>query len=328
MKIVVDAMGGDHAPHAVVEGVVMAVNDMDVDVVLIGIEEQIHDELQKHTYPKEKIEVIHAPEVVGMEEPAVTPLRKKRDSSIAKGIKLLQDPQYEAFISAGNTGAVVAASTITLGMLKGVERPGIGLVIPTLKKFSFIIDVGANADPKPNHLLQSALMAEVYTREILGIKNPSLGLLNIGEEASKGTDFSKETHRIMTERLPNFQGNIEASEIFTGKCDCIICDGFVGNVVIKVSESLMEASAELLRTEIKKSPLAMFGAMLMKSRLHHVKRYADYTEYGGAPLLGVNGIVMISHGRSSPKAIRNALRAAKREIDHKILNILLKEIGT
>ncbi len=327
MKIVVDAMGGDFAPQAVVEGVVMAVNDMDVDVVLVGIEDRIQEELDKHTYPREKIEVVHASEVVNMDEPAITPLRKKRDSSIAQGIKLLKDSQYDAFISAGNTGAVVAASTITLGMLKGVERPGIGLVIPTLKKFSFLIDVGANADPKPNHLFQSALMAEVYAREILGLDNPSVGLLNIGEEATKGTDFIKETHRLMTERLPNFQGNIEASEIFTGRCDCIIADGFVGNVVIKVSESLMEASAALLRREIKKSPVAMFGAALMKSRLQQIKRYADYTEYGGAPLLGVNGIVMISHGRSSPKAVRNAIRAAKREIDHNILNILLKEIG-
>jgi len=327
MKIVVDAMGGDHAPQAVVEGVVMAVNDMDADVVLIGIEDRVHDELQKHTYPRDKIEVIHAPEVVEMDEPAVTPLRRKRDSSIAQGVKLLHDSRYDAFISAGNTGAVVAASTITLGMLKGVERPGIGLVIPTLKKFSFLIDVGANADPKPNHLLQSALMAEVYAREILTIENPSVGLLNIGEEATKGTDFIKETHRIMTERLPNFQGNIEASEIFTGRCDCVICDGFVGNVVIKVAESLMESAAALLRSEIKKSPVAMLGATMMKSRLQNIKRYADYTEYGGAPLLGVNGIVMISHGRSSPKAIRNAIRAAKREIDHNILNILLNEIG-
>ena len=328
MRIVVDAMGGDHAPQAVVEGAVNAVNDLNVRVSLIGIEHQIRRELEKHTYPSDLIEVIHAPEVVEMDEPAVTPLRKKKDSSIALGIKLLNDSGYDAFISAGNTGAVVAAATISLGMLPGVERPGIGLVIPTLKKISFLIDVGANADPKPNHLFQSALMADVYTREVLGVKNPSVGLLNIGSEATKGTDFVKEAHRLMAERLPNFAGNIEANEIFTGKCDCIISDGFVGNVVIKVSESLMESAAALLMREIRKSPLALFGAILMKSRLQHIKRYADYTEYGGAPLLGVNGNVMISHGRSSPKAIRNAIRAAKREIEHNFIKVLLKEIET
>jgi len=212
-------------------------------------------------------------------------------------------------------------------MLPGVERPAIGLVIPTLKKFSFLIDVGANTAPKPEHLLQSSLMANVYTREVLGVENPSVGLLNIGEEESKGSDFVKETHRMMADRLPNFIGNIEANEIFTGRCDCIICDGFVGNVVIKVSESLMESAAALLMREIKKSPIALLGAILMKSRLQHIKRYADYTEYGGAPLLGVNGIVMISHGRSSPKAIRNAIRAAKREIEHNIIKSMQNEIG-
>lgn len=328
MKIVVDAMGGDHAPQAVVEGVVMAVNDLDVNIVLVGVEEQVNQELSKYTYPKERIEVIHAPEVVGMDEPAITPLRKKKDSSISVGMRLLKDAPYDAFVSAGNTGAVVAASTILLGMMPNVERPAIGLVIPTLKKFSFLIDVGANTAPKPEHLLQSALMANVYTREVMELENPSIGLLNIGEEESKGSDFVKETHAMMAERLPNFIGNIEANEIFTGKCDCIICDGFVGNVVIKVSESLMESAGALMLREIKKSPLALLGAMLMKSRLQHIKRYADYTEYGGAPLLGVNGIVMISHGRSSPKAIRNAIRAAKREIEHNIINVLMNEIGS
>ena len=211
-------------------------------------------------------------------------------------------------------------------MIPGVDRPGIGLVIPTLQKFAFLIDVGANTDPKPEHLLQSSLMANVYAQEVLGVSNPRVGLLNIGEEETKGTDFVKEIHSMMTERLPNFIGNIEANEIFSGKCDCIICDGFVGNVVIKVAESIMESAAELIRREVKKSPVAMLGALLMKSRLMQVKKYADYSEYGGAPLLGVNGIVMISHGRSSPKAIKNAIRATRREIEHNIISVLEKEI--
>jgi len=326
MKIVVDGMGGDHAPEAVVAGVVDAVKELNVNITLIGLRDAIDKELKKYDYPAERIEVIHAPEVVGMDEAATTPIRKKRNSSIAEGINLLKNQEYDAFISAGNTAAVVAASTIYLGMMPGVERPAIGLVIPTLKGVAFLIDVGANANPKPTHLLQSALMARVYSREVIGVESPSVGLINIGEEASKGTDFSKETHQLMAERLPSFVGNVEPNEVFKGSCDCMICDGFVGNVIIKVAESLMESAATLLKRELKKSPIALFGAMLMKSRLNHIKRHADYTEYGGAPLLGVNGIVMISHGRSSPKAIKNAIRAAQREIEHNIIASMIKEI--
>ncbi len=329
MNIIVDAMGGDYAPEAVVEGVVQAIKEFDVKIALIGIQERVEQELRKYDYPHERIQIVHAPEVVGMHDPATVTIRKKRNSSISVGIELLKNSpaQYDAFVSAGNTGAVVAASTIYLGMLPGVERPGIGLVIPTLTRLAFLIDVGANTDPKPEHLLQSSLMAKVYAQEVLGIQDPKIGLLNIGEEDSKGTDFSKDAHHLMKERLSNFIGNIEANEIFTGTCDCIICDGFVGNIAIKVSEGLMESAAALLRREIKKSPLAMLGAVLMKSRLNHVRKYADYTEYGSAPLLGVNGIVMISHGRSSPKAIKNAIRAAMREVEHNIISTMIKEIS-
>lgn len=327
MNIVVDAMGGDHAPQAVIAGCVEALKELDVQITLVGIKEKIEEELAKYDYPKGKIDVIHAPEVVEMHESATTVLRKKKNSSISVGVELLKNSYYKAFISAGNTGACVAASTIMLGMMPGAERPGIGLVIPTVKKVSFLIDVGANTEPKPQHLLQYALMSKVYAQEVLGIKNPTIGLLNIGEEASKGTDFEKETHQLMKSRLTNFIGNIEANEVYSGKCDCIVCDGFVGNVVIKVSEGLMESASALIKREIKKSPIALLGALLMRARLNHIKKLADYSEYGGAPLLGVNGLVMISHGRSSPKAIKNAIKAAKREIEHNILAAMVNEIG-
>ena len=326
MKIVVDAMGGDHAPRAVVAGVIDALKEFDVKIVLVGVQQQVEAELARYSYDQARIEIVHAPEVVGMEEHATVAIRKKRASSISIGIDILKEScppagraRGDAFVSAGNTGAVVAASSFILGMLPGVERPAIGLVIPTLQKFSFLIDVGANTNPKPEHLFHSALMARVYVREVMGVANPSVGLLNIGEEATKGGDFVKDIHKLMEERVTNFIGNVEANEVFTGRCDCIICDGFVGNVVIKVSEGLMESAGALLRREIKKSPLAMAGAILMKSRLQHIKKLADYTEYGGAPLLGVNGVVMISHGRSSPKAIKNAIRATIREVDHNII---------
>lgn len=326
MNIVVDAMGGDHAPEAIVTGVIEAINEMAVNITLVGIEKDIKAELKKHSYPQDKIAIVHAPEVVGMHEPAVTPLRQKKNSSITIGTTMLKEDQYDAFISAGNTGAVVAASTIKLGMMPGVDRPAIGLVIPTLGKFSFLIDVGANTVPKPQHLLQSALMARVYAREVLDVADPSVGLLNIGEEASKGGGLEKETHKLMEERVQNFIGNVEANEVYSGKSDCIVCDGFIGNVVIKVSEGLMESAATLMRREISKSPMAMLGAWIMKAKLKDIKKLADYSEYGGAPLLGVNGLVMISHGRSSPKAIKNAIRATMREVEHNILAAMIKEL--
>jgi glycerol-3-phosphate acyltransferase PlsX len=327
LKIVVDAMGGDYAPEAVVAGVVEAVKEYDVRIALIGIQDRVTEELKKYTYPVDKIELIHAPEVVEMDEPASTPLRRKRNSSITLGVSLLKNPEYHAFISAGNTGAVVAASTVNLGMIHGVDRPGIGIVVPTLKKFSFIMDVGANTDPKPDHLLQSALLAKVYVKEVLGVQNPTIGLLNIGEEASKGTGFHKDAYRLMEEKVDNFIGNVEANEVYTGKADCIICDGFVGNIVLKVSEGLLESTGKLMKREIKKNPLAIIGAAILQFSLSDLRKLADYSEYGGAPLLGVNGIVMISHGRSSPKAIKNAIRATMREVEHNIIESFSKEVS-
>jgi glycerol-3-phosphate acyltransferase PlsX len=327
LKIVVDAMGGDHAPQAVVAGVIESIQCHDDEIVLVGVQDQVEAELKKYSYDKSRIKIVHTSEVVAMDEPGTITLRKKKNSSISLGIKLLRSDGCHAFVSAGNTGAVVAAASINLGMLNGVDRPAIGCVVPTLNNFAFIIDAGANPDPKPQHLLQSSLLAIVYVKEILGIENPSVGLLNIGEEATKGTDFIKETHKMMANRLPNFIGNIEANEIYSGKCHCIICDGFSGNITIKVSQSLVESAIKLLKREIKKSPLAMLGALLMKHSLANIRHKGDYAEYGGAPLLGVNGNIMICHGRSNPKAIKNAIRAAQREVQHNIISRMENEIG-
>ncbi len=325
MKIVVDAMGGDHAPENVVAGAVDAVHAYRVTVVLVGIAERVEAELKKYKYPKDLIEIIHAPEVVAMDDHAIASIRQKKNSSITVGVGLLKKDGYDAFISAGNTGAVVAASTVVLGMIPGVDRPGIGCVIPTLKKFSFMIDLGANTAAKPEHLLQYAKMAKVYARLVLEIPKPSVGLLNIGAEEGKGTELEKEAHKILEEREPDFIGNIEANEIFTGKAHCIVCDGYVGNVALKVSEGLMESVAILMKREIKKSPIAILGALLLKSSLSEARKSIDYSEYGGAPLLGVDGLVLISHGRSSPKAIKNAIRAAIREVEHDVLGKIKEE---
>ncbi|MEI7999574.1 MAG: phosphate--acyl-ACP acyltransferase, partial [Candidatus Omnitrophota bacterium] len=209
--------------------------------------------------------------------------------------------------------------------IPGVDRPGIGCVIPSLKDFNLMIDMGANTATKPEHLLQYAKMARVYVREVLGRENPKVGLLNIGSEEGKGTGLEKEGYKLLEENEPAFIGNVEANEIYTGKADCIVCDGYVGNVALKVSEGLMESVGILMKREIKKNPISIFAAFLLKSTLSEAKKSIDYSEYGGAPLLGVDGLVLICHGRSSPKAIKNAIRSAKREVEHNIL-VKIKEV--
>jgi glycerol-3-phosphate acyltransferase PlsX len=326
MKIVVDAMGGDFAPQNIIAGALDAVKEFKVCVTLVGQKERIEEELKKYRYPKDLIEIVHAPEVVSMDDAATVVMRQKRQSSIGVGMDLLKNGGYDAFVSAGNTGACVAASIFILGMIPGVERPGIGCILPSLKKFTFIIDMGANTAAKPEHLLQYAKMAKVYAREVLDRPQPSIGLLNIGQEEGKGTGLEKEAYRILEEKEPLFIGNIEANEVFNGRSDCIVCDGYVGNITLKVAEGMVESIGKLLKREINKNPIAIVGAILLKSSLSKAKKSVDYSEYGAAPLLGVDGLVLISHGRSSPKAIKNAIRAAKKEVEHNVLNKIKEEM--
>lgn len=320
MKIIVDAMGGDYAPEAVVEGAVQAVKEFDLELVLVGEEQRINSLLKKFSYPKQNISIYPALEVIEMSESPALSVRKKKNSSVVVGLELLSQGYGEAFFSAGNTGAVVCAATLMLGTLEGIERPGIAIHIPTLKGISLVIDVGANIDPKPLHLLQYAIMATSYFESVLNKNNPKIGLLNIGEEETKGTDFMRETHRLISESnlKENFLGNIEGKDLFTGKCDIIICDGFVGNVALKVAESMLEFASNLFKASLKHNPLGILGLTLMSLGLSKIYKKIDYTEYGGALLLGVKGIVIIGHGRSNPKAIKNALRVAKEEIDLKV----------
>ncbi len=312
-------MGGDHAPANVVAGVVAAVKEYAVTVTLVGVEASVKAELSKYSYPKDKIEIVNATEVVDMDDNPMDVIRKKKDCSITVGVNLLKEPGYDAFISAGNTGGLVAAATFYLRMIEGVDRPGIGLMIPQVNGVALLIDVGANADPKPEHLYHYGQMARVYMQNVMGIADPTVGMINIGEEEGKGSVFEKQAYQLLQEKMPRFVGNIEPNKLFIGKADCIVCTGFVGNVIIKVSEGLMESAGVVLKREIKKNPFAIIGAFLMMGALKDAKKNVDYSEYGGAPLLGVNGIVMKSHGRSSPKAIKNAIRAAMREVEHGIL---------
>jgi len=327
IKVIVDAMGGDYAPGVVVEGAKAAVQEYDVEVVLVGQEEILKTLLKKSHYNAERISVYNANEAIGMSESAAASVRKKRGSSIVVGLELVKEGRGDAFFSAGNTGAVVCAATLSLRLLPGVERPGIALVLPTLKGISLIIDVGANIDPKPMHLLQYGIMGDAYFRYILNQPTARIGLLNIGEEESKGTEFMKETHELFEKSKLDFIGNIEGKDIFSGKCDIIVCDGFVGNVALKVSESLAETVQEFLRRHIKGSFIGILGALLLKKSFSRFKKKLDYSEYGGAPLLGVDGVVIIGHGRSNARAIKNAIRVAKEEVERKFNEKISEAIG-
>ncbi len=311
MKIAVDAMGGDNAPRAVVAGAVQAAKEYGAGIILVGIEEVVREELARHPQAKTlPIEVRNATEVVDMLDSAATVFRRKKDSSIRVANELVKSGEADAVFSAGHTGAAMSTSLFVLGRVEGVERPAIATFMPTLKGTSIVLDVGANVDCKPNHLLQFAVMGDVYARYFLRNPNPRVGLLSIGEEETKGNELTKEAFKLLTETSLNFIGNVEGRDLMAGKADVIVCDGFIGNVVLKVSEAVAEAIGLFLREDIKKSPLGKLGYLLMRPAFRSLKRRVDYAEYGGAPFVGINGISIISHGRSSDRAIKNAVRVA------------------
>ncbi|MFA4888449.1 MAG: phosphate acyltransferase PlsX [Candidatus Omnitrophota bacterium] len=326
MRIIVDAMGGDYAPGVVITGVIQAVNEYQIDVGLVGDPARIKVILKTSKYTGERISVHPALEVIQMHESAATSVRRKRDSSIVVGVNLVKEGIGDAFFSAGNTGAVVCAGTLGLGLLPGIERPGIAIVAPNLKGITLVIDVGANIDPKPSHFLQYGIMADVYCRCILNKPNPTVGILNIGEEEGKGTGLIKEARELLEKSRLNFIGNVEAKEFFSGKCDIIVCDGFVGNIALKVSESAVETMQVFLKRHLLSNYLGKIGLLFLKPSLKRFKKELDYSEYGGAPLLGVNGVVIIGHGSSNAKAIKNAIRVAKEEVERKFNEKILESI--
>jgi glycerol-3-phosphate acyltransferase PlsX len=328
MKIIVDAMGGDHAPAVVVDGAIAAVKEYNHEVVLVGDEPRIKALLDKAKYSGDRISVYPAEEVIEMHEPPAASVRKKRNSSIVIGINLVKEGKGEAFCSAGNTGAVVCAATLGLGLLPGVERPGIAIVTPTIKGISLVLDVGANIDPKPLHLLQYGIMGSAYLQNIFNKPNPSVGLLNVGEEETKGTDFVKETYELLAQSKLNFMGNVEGKAIFSGKCDVIVCDGFVGNVALKVTEGTAEAIQFFLKRHLLKANLfGKIGILLLKGTFDKFKKDLDYAEYGGATLLGVNGVVIIGHGRSNARAIKNTIRVAGEEVERQVNQKIIEAIN-
>lgn len=326
IRVVVDAMGGDNGTPVVVEGAIKAIQEGNFHLVLAGREKDIRDELAKYKFDPSRISVIHTSQVIEMGESPVTVCKEKPDSSIMVGTRLLKEGKADAFVSAGNTGAVVVSSLFTLGKLKGIDRPGIAVMQPTLKAFFLLIDAGATVDCKPRNLLQFAIMGAVFMESVYNYKNPRIGLLSIGEEPTKGDELTVTTYNLLKNSRLNFVGNIEGSDIVGNKVDIIVCNGFVGNIVLKFAENLFRVAGILVRREFARQKIV---PSLFKEAFDNFKKKVDYAEYGGAPLLGINGVCVISHGKSSPKAIKNAVRVASESVTHNltqhIINYIEKE---
>ena len=310
MRVAVDAMGGDNAPVVEVEGAVSAAKEFGIPVTLVGDTERLRQELAKYDITGLDILLQHASEVVEMHDSASDAVRKKKDSSIRVAFELVKQGAAEAVVSAGNSGATMAAGMFVLKRLRGIERPAIAQIFPTLKGTTLVLDVGGNVDCKPLHLVQFAIMGEVYARYAMGVEKPTIGLLSNGEEESKGNELTRETHAILKDISLDYVGYVEGRDIFSGTVDVIVCDGFVGNVVLKLSEGLAEAVGKMLKDEIKQSFLSKIGYLLSQKAFNNFKKKVDYSEYGGAPLLGIDGVGMICHGGSNVKAIKNAIRFA------------------
>lgn len=310
MHIAVDAMGGDFAPDATVTGAFEAAVEQGISILLVGQREPLEERLNRLGDARGRIEVVHAAEIVGMEEPAITPMRKKRDSSIRVCAELVKAGRAQAMVTAGNTGAAMIVAKTVIGAIKGVDRPALAAVLPNPAGNTVVLDVGANVESKAAQLRQFAVMGYFYAQEVLGTESPRVGLLSIGEEEGKGTDLTRQVFQEMQESGFNFIGNVEGSDVFSGAVDVVVCDGFVGNVVLKSAESLAEAVATMMRHELDRSWSARLGYLLARPAFARFRRRVDYREYGAAPLLGVEGGCFVGHGRSNPKAVRNSIRRA------------------
>ncbi|MEN8143250.1 MAG: phosphate acyltransferase PlsX [Thermodesulfobacteriota bacterium] len=319
MHIALDAMGGDRGPEVLVAGALQAVVESDLEITLFGDEKKLASILKaSDRKASARINIVHTTEVVGMEESPIDAIRRKRDSSISVAFARLKAGEVEAVVSAGNSGATMAAAVRSLGRLKGIARPGIASIFPTLKKPVVMMDVGANVDCRPKHLFQFGLMAAAFSESIIGNKKPRVGVLSIGEEQGKGNNLVRKTDELFRSSVLNYVGNIEGSDTFKGNVDVIVCDGFVGNVCLKISEGLAEALTLMLRSEIKNSLFAQLGYLLSRGAFARFKKRIDYAEYGGAPLLGLKGTGIVCHGRSNPTAIKNAIFVAAEAVNNKV----------
>ncbi len=327
MRVAVDAMGGDYAPREIVAGAVRAAADLKVEVILVGPTARLEEELRLLNAGGLPIRVEEAPEVVEMAEAPAMALRRKRRSSILVAVDLLRRGDADAVVSAGNTGAAMAAALLTLGRIEGIDRPAIAAIVPTVCGRAILLDVGANVDCRPKHLLQFAVMGSVYAARGLGIPEPRIGLLSNGAEETKGNDLVIRAADLLRQSGLRFVGNVEGREIFEGAADVVVCDGFVGNVMLKFGEGLALGIFTLLRQELSRGLLVRLGVVLATPRLRALARRLDYTEYGGAPLLGVNGVCIISHGSSKAKAIRNAVALAAESIRAEMIEAIRADAG-
>ncbi|HWF19535.1 MAG TPA: phosphate acyltransferase PlsX [Verrucomicrobiae bacterium] len=328
MRIVVDVMGGDHGCVVVIEGVKRALEaDQKISALhLVGKEDEIQSALKATGLRDGRIRIVHASEVMTMEDKPTVALRKKKDSSMARAIELVADGKADAVISLGNTGGILALSTLRLRPLEGVDRAGIAAVIPAPDNDFILLDAGANIECKPVHLMQYAVMGSVYSRAILGYEKPRVGLLSNGTEEGKGTELTKEAYKLCKQIDINFVGNIEGHGLFANQADVVICDGFVGNIVLKTCESLALGMVTMLKRELSRNPKRQLGAYLAQNALRAIKRRMDPEAYGGAPLLGLNGTVMKAHGSAREKAIMNAIRITTETIQHQITQVISNEI--
>ncbi len=310
MKIAVDAMGGDHGISPTVEGALQATRESPLSVILVGDESAIQAHLDTLSGKKSNIEIFHASQVVGMHESPALAARKKRDSSIWKATELVKLNQADALVSAGNTGATMVSAFFLLGLIAGVDRPAIAATLPTRQGKAIMLDVGATVDCTARQLHQFGIMGHEYGKHLLGVDRPRVGLLSIGEEDTKGNEVTKEAFKLLKDSPIHFIGNVEGRDVYSGNADVIVCDGFIGNVALKISEGLADAIKKMLMKEIAQSALGRFSYLFVAGPLLRLRRKTDYAEFGGAPLLGVEGISMICHGRSSSKAIKNAILQA------------------
>jgi len=326
MKIAVDAMGGDLGLRITIPGAVQAARENDLDVIFVGVEDQIRREVVRLGGDQSRFSVVNAPEAVSMGD-GVFAIRRKKRSSIRVGIQLVKDGRADAFVSMGNTAAVVYMSRQILGSLQGVNKPALSLLIPSLKGLTLLLDVGANANCQPEDLAQFAIMGKVFMEQVMGRPNPSVALMSIGEEESKGNELTKEAFDRLSSAPLNFIGNVEGKDLYAGKADVIVSDGFTGNVALKVSEGVVETLFHMARREITKNFFAKIGLLLMKGHLKRIYKRVDYSEYGGAQLLGLNGVCIIGHGRSNSNAVKNAVRLARDFVVKRVQDRIREELA-
>ncbi len=320
MIIALDAMGGDNAPAVVVQGAIQALSETtdELSIIVLGDEQSIKPLLGEFTSPR--LSIVHTSQTVTMNERASKVYKNKPDSSLVRGIRMVNDNEADAFVSAGNTGAVMTASLLTYGRIKHVRRPALGVYIPTLKGGKILCDVGANPEAKPYHLLQFAIMASHYFDQVEEYKNPTIGLINIGAESNKGSELYQQSYQLLSRELPNFVGNVEGRHIMDCDADVLVCDGFVGNTLLKFAEGWVNVFANEIKSSISQKLSYQIGAFLLKPVFMAFAKKFDYEEHGGTPLLGVNGVSVITHGSAGPKAICNSIHVAKKCVDEKLIS--------